>query len=45
MSREMVTVKQMDTKETSGIDGVNLFAEVSSDDKVPRGALTCGLPH
>ncbi len=41
----MVTVKQTVTKETSGIDGVNQFAEVSSDDKVPRGALMYGLPH
>lgn len=44
----MVSVKQTDTKEISGIDGVNMkhpFAEVSLDDKLPRGALMCRHPH
>lgn len=48
MSKEMVSIKQTDTKEISGIDGVNMkhpFAEVSLDDKLPCGALMCRHPH
>lgn len=48
VSNKMISVKQTDTKEISGIDGVNMkhpFAEVSLDDKLPRGALMCRHPH